>query len=162
MRYIICTCAYFWFIAVCLTVDDAKELRLSENCEQYIMLSASRNANKCARYSNTLLVSLNNRIYFREHQPPGNGDCTCLAVSDRVRAPEMSSPNFAIPEPQTQASKDSDVIFPLDPVSQIGNLNHSTTDLSPVRAIYFDPNVSEQLTFAPATSQYILYAPGRS
>ncbi|KAN0128016.1 hypothetical protein V8E53_014193 [Lactarius tabidus] len=80
-------------------------------------------------YSNTLLVSLNNRIYFREHQPPGNGDCTCLAVSDRVRAPEMSSLNFVVPEPQTQASKD--VIFPLDSISQPRNLARSSTDLSP-------------------------------
>ncbi|KAH9057066.1 hypothetical protein EDB83DRAFT_2316043 [Lactarius deliciosus] len=51
-------------------------------------------------YSNTLLVSLNNRIYFREHHLPEHGDSASLAVSDGVRATALSSPRFAIPEPQ--------------------------------------------------------------
>ncbi|KAN0128015.1 hypothetical protein V8E53_014192 [Lactarius tabidus] len=80
-------------------------------------------------YSNTLLVSLNNRIYFREHQPPGNGDCTCVAVSDRVHAPAISSLNFAVTEPQLQASKG--VIFPPNSISQPGDLDYSSTDSSP-------------------------------
>ncbi|KAH9041923.1 hypothetical protein EDB84DRAFT_1414771 [Lactarius hengduanensis] len=51
-------------------------------------------------YSNTLLVSLNNRIYFREHKPPGHGDSACLTVSDPVHATELSPLCFAVPEPQ--------------------------------------------------------------
>ncbi|KAH9009658.1 hypothetical protein EDB84DRAFT_1170590 [Lactarius hengduanensis] len=55
-------------------------------------------------YSNTLLVSLNNRIYFREHKPPGHGDSSCLTVSDRVRATALSSGSlrFAVPESQSR------------------------------------------------------------
>ena len=66
---------------------------------------ASQNADKWVRYSNTLLVSLNNRIYFREHQPPEHGDSAYLTVSDRVRAPAVTSPCFAVPEPQLQESR---------------------------------------------------------
>ncbi|KAH8984046.1 hypothetical protein EDB92DRAFT_2036814 [Lactarius akahatsu] len=51
-------------------------------------------------YSNTLLVSLNNRIYFREHKPPGHGDSAFLTVTDGVRATALSSSRFAVPEPQ--------------------------------------------------------------
>ncbi|KAH9019124.1 hypothetical protein EDB85DRAFT_583913 [Lactarius pseudohatsudake] len=51
-------------------------------------------------YSNTLLVSINNRIYFREHKPPGHGDSAFLMVTDGVRATALSSPRFAVPEPQ--------------------------------------------------------------
>ncbi|KAH8998281.1 hypothetical protein EDB86DRAFT_828495 [Lactarius hatsudake] len=49
-------------------------------------------------YSNTLLVSLNNRIYFREHKPPGHGDSAFLTVADGVRATALSSPRFAVLE----------------------------------------------------------------
>jgi hypothetical protein len=132
MKYTICTCTSFWFVAVRLTVDDAKELRLSGNCERHTILCANKNANKCGRYSNTLLVSLNNRIYFREHQP-GYGDSACLEVSDRIRAMALSSFNFVVPEPQTQASKA--VIIPLNPISLPGSVDDSSTELSPVRAI---------------------------
>ncbi|KAH8998283.1 hypothetical protein EDB86DRAFT_829281 [Lactarius hatsudake] len=51
-------------------------------------------------YSNTLLVSFNNRIYFREHKLPGHGDSAFLTVTDGVRATALSSPRFAVPEPQ--------------------------------------------------------------
>ncbi|KAH8984017.1 hypothetical protein EDB92DRAFT_1951079 [Lactarius akahatsu] len=56
-------------------------------------------------YSNTLLVSLNNRIYFREHKPPGHGDSACLTVSDRVRATALSSGSLrfaSLPESQSR------------------------------------------------------------
>ncbi|KAI9445948.1 hypothetical protein H4582DRAFT_1902246 [Lactarius indigo] len=52
-------------------------------------------------YSNTLLVSLNNRIYFREHQAPENDD-NAITVSVRVRAATQSSLSFAVPEPQSR------------------------------------------------------------
>ncbi|KAH9038282.1 hypothetical protein EDB84DRAFT_1097363 [Lactarius hengduanensis] len=55
-------------------------------------------------YSNTLLVSLNNRIYFREHKPPGHGDS---AFSDGV---------YAVPGPQFQTP--TDIIFQLRTISQ--------------------------------------------
>jgi hypothetical protein len=100
-------------------MDMEKDLRLSGNCERYIILSASQNAEKCARYSNTLLVSLNNRIYFREHQLPEHGDSVHipvhLPVSDRQRrqATALSSLRFAESEPQPQSSKPEAVILPL-------------------------------------------------
>ncbi|KAI9467407.1 hypothetical protein BJY52DRAFT_1182849 [Lactarius psammicola] len=60
-------------------------------------------------YSNTLLVSLNNRIYFRDHKPPGYGDSTYPTVSDGVRATAPSSLHFAVPEPQPQTPTDDNL-----------------------------------------------------
>ncbi|KAH9066146.1 hypothetical protein EDB87DRAFT_1589120 [Lactarius vividus] len=51
-------------------------------------------------YSNTLLVSLNNRIYFREHLSPEHGDSPHPMISDRVRPTALSSLNFAVLEPR--------------------------------------------------------------
>ncbi|KAH9070989.1 hypothetical protein EDB83DRAFT_2517557 [Lactarius deliciosus] len=55
-------------------------------------------------YSNTLLVSLNNRIYFREHKPPEHGVSAFNTVTDGVRATALSSPRFAVPGPQLRTS----------------------------------------------------------
>ena len=110
-----CTRTFFWSVAVCLTVDVEKELRSSGNCERFFMLRAIQNSYKHVRYSNTLLVNLNNRIYFREHRMPEHGYDACLAVS---------SLSFAVPESQTQVPKG--VILPLDPISQPRNYDHNT------------------------------------
>ncbi|KAH9041362.1 hypothetical protein EDB85DRAFT_2286330 [Lactarius pseudohatsudake] len=48
-------------------------------------------------YSNTLLVSLNNRIYFREHQSSGRGNNAGLSVSKKIRATAVTSPCSAGP-----------------------------------------------------------------
>jgi hypothetical protein len=104
------SCTFFWLAAVRITADMAKELSFSGSCERHIVPSVTQNTDKCARYSNTLLVSLNNRIYFREHQPPRHGDSVHLPVSDR-QATALSSLNFAESEPQPQLSKG--VILPL-------------------------------------------------
>ena len=111
------TCTFFWLAAVCITADIAKELRFSGNCERHIIASVSQNADKCVRYSNTLLVSLNNRIYFREHQPSGHGDSIHIPVSDR-QATALSSLNFAESESQPQSSKL--VTLPLHTISDQG------------------------------------------
>jgi len=80
------------------------------------------------------MLSLNNRIYFREHQPPEHGDSVQLPVSERIRPTALSSLRFTIPEPQTEASKV--VVFPPHPISRPGNAEYSesednSTDLSP-------------------------------
>ncbi|KAI9453519.1 hypothetical protein BJY52DRAFT_832579 [Lactarius psammicola] len=62
-------------------------------------------------YSNTLLVSLNNRIYFRERQSPGRSNNASNPVSERVRVTAVASPFFAVVKPQPQAS--GGVTFPL-------------------------------------------------
>ncbi|KAH9058263.1 hypothetical protein EDB87DRAFT_1743025 [Lactarius vividus] len=62
-------------------------------------------------YSNTFLVSLNNRIYFREHQSSGRGNSADLPVSKRVRATAVTPPLFAVAKPVPQAQKDD--TFPL-------------------------------------------------
>ena len=72
---------------------------------------ANQNADKCARYSNTLLVSLNNRVYFRKNQPPEHGDSVHLPLSDQVRATALSSLRFAVSEPEPEVSKG--VVLPL-------------------------------------------------
>jgi len=56
------------------------------------------NADKRSRYSNTLLVSLNNRIYFRDHSFPGGGVNTQYYVdSGRSYPSAVSSLTFAHP-----------------------------------------------------------------
>ena len=48
-----------------------KELRLSGKCNEHFPLWLYGHAHESSRYTNTLLVSLNNRIYFRDHPSPG-------------------------------------------------------------------------------------------
>ena len=55
---------------------------------------------RCVRYANTLLVNLNNRIYFRDHQPPGHGESADI-VSNRVCTTAQTSLRFAISEPDS-------------------------------------------------------------
>ncbi|KAH9173509.1 hypothetical protein EDB89DRAFT_700075 [Lactarius sanguifluus] len=81
-------------------------------------------------YSNTLLASLNNRIYFRDRRSSVHGISASLPVLKRVRATTITSPGSAIPEPQPQESKGD--IFPLYSISRPGNLDDDTgTDWSP-------------------------------
>ncbi|KAH9009656.1 hypothetical protein EDB84DRAFT_1571086 [Lactarius hengduanensis] len=79
-------------------------------------------------YSNTLLVSLNNRIYFRDHQPPEQleGDNPHLTVSGRVRATVLSSLRFSVPEPQPRTPTPDN--FPLYPVPRPGKQDASNGD----------------------------------
>ncbi|KAF8273647.1 hypothetical protein EI94DRAFT_1795053 [Lactarius quietus] len=51
-------------------------------------------------YSNTLLVSLNNRIYLRDHQSPEHGDSASLPFHD---ATPITPLQFPLPEPQPRA-----------------------------------------------------------
>ena len=88
-----------------------KELRFSGSCERHMIPSMSQNTDKFVRYSNTLLVSLNNRIYFREHQPPEHGDSIHLPGVTDHQATALSSLSLAESEPQPQSSKA--VILPI-------------------------------------------------
>lgn len=78
-----------------------QELRLLGKCERCITPRARQTTDRCVRYANTLLVNLNNRIYFRDHQPPGVGDSADFMPSDRVCATAQTSLRFAIPEPDS-------------------------------------------------------------
>ncbi|KAH8998315.1 hypothetical protein EDB86DRAFT_3076167 [Lactarius hatsudake] len=81
-------------------------------------------------YSNTLLASLNNRIYFRDRRSSIHGISASLPVSKRVRAATITSPGSAIPEPQPKESNGD--IFPLYSISRPGNLDDDTsTEWSP-------------------------------
>ncbi|KAI9445946.1 hypothetical protein H4582DRAFT_2069310 [Lactarius indigo] len=71
-------------------------------------------------YSNTLLVSLNNRIYFRDRQSPGHGNDAVLPVSKRLHT---MSPGSIVPEPQPRASMG--VILPLYSIYRPGDLGSS-------------------------------------
>ncbi|KAI9465773.1 hypothetical protein BJY52DRAFT_486109 [Lactarius psammicola] len=71
-------------------------------------------------YSNTLLVTLNNRIYFRDHPPPEHGDSARIAVSGRVRTTALTSLSFAGADPRSQASTNDS--FKLDTISQTVDL----------------------------------------
>jgi hypothetical protein len=62
------------------------------------MLHVRANADECSRYSNTLLVSLNNRIYFRDHPfTGGSGNTRCFVDSGRTCRSTVSSLTFAHP-----------------------------------------------------------------
>ena len=81
-------------------------------------------------------MSLNNRIYFRENQPPEHGDSVHLPVSDRVHAIALSSLSFAVSEPEPEVSKG--VVLPLYNIPDQGSQNKgsdTSTDLSPVCAM---------------------------
>ncbi|KAI9445944.1 hypothetical protein H4582DRAFT_2069308 [Lactarius indigo] len=83
-------------------------------------------------YSNTLLVSLNNRIYFREHELPGHGDCAYLTVSDRVRAAVPTPPFFAVHEPRLQESKvscDSSYPIPMFLTDSVSLSSHTISNV---------------------------------
>ncbi|KAH9041349.1 hypothetical protein EDB85DRAFT_1474066 [Lactarius pseudohatsudake] len=77
-------------------------------------------------YSNTLLVSLNNRIYFREHQSSGRGNNAGLSVFKKIHSTAVTSPCSAGPESQSQASKGD--TFPLYSISQPASQDNSKSD----------------------------------
>ncbi|KAI9450731.1 hypothetical protein BJY52DRAFT_1419455 [Lactarius psammicola] len=88
-------------------------------------------------YSNTLLVSLNNRIYFRDHKPPGHGD-SAFSVSELVHAATPSLPRFAVPEPQPRTPTGGN--FQLSTIAQAvepdeGKVDDTSTNRSPERAL---------------------------
>jgi hypothetical protein len=72
MRYIMCSRVFVSLFCVSYLLIGAKELRSSGKCNGLFLTRPCRqNAHEGSRYSNTLLVSLNNRIYFRDHPSPG-------------------------------------------------------------------------------------------
>ncbi|KAH8993948.1 hypothetical protein EDB92DRAFT_1944229 [Lactarius akahatsu] len=77
-------------------------------------------------YSNTLLVSLNNRIYFREHRSSGRGNNVGLSVFKKIHSTAVTPPCSAGPEPQSQASKGD--TFPLYSIFQPASQDNSKSD----------------------------------
>ncbi|KAI9450734.1 hypothetical protein BJY52DRAFT_1215391, partial [Lactarius psammicola] len=83
-------------------------------------------------------VSLNNRIYFRDHKPPGYGDSTYPTVSDGVRATAPSSLHFAVPEPQPQTPTDDNLqLYTIAQTVELdeGKGDDTSTDQSPERGL---------------------------
>ncbi|KAH9019671.1 hypothetical protein EDB85DRAFT_2153562 [Lactarius pseudohatsudake] len=76
-------------------------------------------------YSNTLLVSLNNRIYLRDRRSPEHGD---NAVPDGARAIAETPLHFATPEHQPRALKNDIVIFFRSIISQLVDLDDNRSD----------------------------------
>src|SRR6266404_6914483 len=92
---------------LCFRLTWAIELRSSEKCEWYMTCAVCKqNANIYVRYANTLLVSLNNRIYFRERRPV-TANSTFFAIPDRVHGTVLTSPSFAAPGVQLRELKGS-------------------------------------------------------
>ncbi|KAH8976769.1 hypothetical protein EDB86DRAFT_3250964 [Lactarius hatsudake] len=77
-------------------------------------------------YSNTLLVTLNNRIYFRDHRPPEHGDSARVTFSGRVRATALTSLSFVRADLQSQASTGDS--FKPDTISQTVGLEKQKGD----------------------------------
>ena len=61
---------FFFLLCLFPLLTCVKELGSSGKCNCHIECDVQENAHKDFRYANTLLVSLNNRIYFREHGSP--------------------------------------------------------------------------------------------
>jgi hypothetical protein len=75
-----------------------KELGLLGNCDCDVVLEVRANADESSRYSNTLLVSLNNRIYFRDHPFRGaHGNTRCYVDSGRSFRATVTPLAFAHP-----------------------------------------------------------------
>ncbi|KAI9445987.1 hypothetical protein H4582DRAFT_519778 [Lactarius indigo] len=88
-------------------------------------------------YSNTLLVSLNNRIYFREHKPPGHGDSSFLTVTDGICPAAPSPPRFAVLGPQLRTpTGDSSQLSTISQPAEVdrgkGDSDDTSTNWSPV------------------------------
>ncbi|KAI9457787.1 hypothetical protein BJY52DRAFT_1212427 [Lactarius psammicola] len=77
-------------------------------------------------YSNTLLVSLNNRIYFRDHKSTEHGDN--VVVSDGVRATALSLPRFAVPAPQPRTPTGDSEDFQVYTIAQTVELYKGKDD----------------------------------
>ncbi|KAN0128007.1 hypothetical protein V8E53_014184 [Lactarius tabidus] len=78
-------------------------------------------------YSNTLLLNLNNRIYFREHSPPQHSDRTYSTFFDRVRdTTTQTSISFAVPEPHPRTPIVES--FQLSAISQTLELSNGQCD----------------------------------
>ena len=81
------------------------------------MLELRANADGCFRYSNTLLVSLNNRIYFRDHPFRGaHGDTRCYVDSGRSLRATVTPLTFAQNELRRHAASIGDNVK-LDTIS---------------------------------------------
>jgi hypothetical protein len=77
-------------------------------------------------YSNTLLVSLNNRIYLRDHQSPEYGNSGSPPSPVGARPSTMPPLEFALPEPQPRAIMNR--IFPRFIVSRPVDLDNGRSD----------------------------------
>ncbi len=71
MTYITCSRMFCLSISLLATLTGLKYWNPRENVTDILYATVWENAHKSSRYSNTLLVSLNNRIYFRDHSTSG-------------------------------------------------------------------------------------------
>jgi len=64
---------------------------------------------KTSRYTNTLMVSLNNRIYFRDHRTPGvQVDNDHIVESDQFRLSAMAPYRFSQVGPSAHSTSIGD------------------------------------------------------
>ncbi|KAI9454999.1 hypothetical protein BJY52DRAFT_692047 [Lactarius psammicola] len=84
-------------------------------------------------YSNTLLVSLNNRIYFRDHVSgsSGDGDTSRLTVTSRVRTAGITSIHFSRTEPQSRAPLE---VYKLETTTNTRDLEHTKDDSASINS----------------------------
>jgi hypothetical protein len=112
-------------------------LRLSGNCGSHTLYTLKQIADECIRYSNTLLMSLNNRIYSRENQSSHNAG---LMVSDRVLATAATTIHFAETETglgfQAPTEESSQLCNTLTVDLVQGKGDNASVDWSVVSAIF--------------------------
>ena len=103
------------------------DVESSGNFDWYVVRDAQARADESSRYSNTLLVSLNNRIYFRDHP---------------FRGTQVSQDNSRCPAPTVTVTQISFAQNGLSHATSTsdGSGTESTTDIEKGAVIGDDPN----------------------
>ena len=96
-------------------------------------------SHKSSRYSNTLLVSLNNRIYFRDH-PGSCVDSGHVVESDQARRSAVASLHFSTQGPRSARPDTTDDDFKLHPISHTIDLEKGKGDIVISRVSVFYPD----------------------
>jgi hypothetical protein len=125
---------------VCLTLADVQkkswnywEIVIDVLCDVRVISHTS------SRYSNTLLVSLNNRIYFRDHPSCGSHvDSGHVVESDQIRRSAVASLHFSTQGRPSTRTDTTDDGFKLHPISHTIDLERGKGDvvISRVSAFY--------------------------
>jgi hypothetical protein len=100
-----------------MPITGAKSLG---NCSLYIMSLRSA-AHWSCRYSNTLLVSLNNRIYFRDHPLPADSSNSIYQGSSRPSEPHLLQVKTLDVQVATGTTNDACGPRPLLSTVELGN-----------------------------------------
>jgi len=106
-------------------------------------------------YSNTLLVSLNNRIYFRDQVSgsSGDGETSRITIGSRVRATGMGSIHFSTGKGETQLRTPIEV-YKLETTTTTGDLESGKGDSASINSDRQTPGDTSHVKEAPQLSPH--------